>query len=77
VDERGYVIEDDLNEVVYIDVFGNKCLDWDCAGLRLDHHCELFRVDLKQLAVENVDLNLHIRPIILQLFALDQKVVVL
>ncbi len=77
MDERGYVVEDDLNEVVYIDVCGNKRLDGDCAGLRLDHHCELFWVDLKQLTVENVDLNLHIRPIILLLFALDQKVVVL
>lgn len=71
VDERGYVVEDDLNAVFHIDFCGNKRLDGGCAWLRLDHHCELFRVDLKQLAVENVDLNLHIHPIILLLFTSD------
>jgi len=77
VDKRGYIVEDDLKEVVYIDVCGNKRLDGNFAGLRLDHHFKLFRVDLKQLAEENFGLNLHIHPIILLLFALVQKVVVL
>lgn len=72
-----HVAENHLYEIVHVYGRGNQSGDCQLVGLRLDHHCELLSVDLKDLAVENIDLDLHRSSGAFLLLALHQKVVLL